>query len=408
MTSKFVRGLLFVATFFAAASARAESGQGRVGEWKLLWRAAETDAGVNVFRASMGPGVEFPIRARVLERLEGTRLVFFDADGNATSEIALRDGEHAMAAEDGSAHLLWSADSVRSRDNIYRFYRHGNPEPEWDAVAAGVPLLFAPDGSFFVIAVPDTALDRFQRAWLEPGGRVRVVDAGGDVRGEMPILPTYVRLTGDRKRIALLHPGELVVLRRDGVLDWTAELPIDAVVAREGHSQLEAAGGRIIATGTGPIPPEESPARTLHSERRGTLRAFTDGGKLLWKIDQDDADVLWFQISLALSNDGDALATFYADARENRVRLFDAETGQRIWERTTSRHPGTSCLSVSPDGQLVVLAHGDLRTHVVAWDREGNLAWEGELPFSAQVVRVAARGLLVAQRWVVQVTAGPG
>jgi WD40 repeat protein len=144
----------------------------------------------------------------------------------------------------------------------------------------------------------------------------------------------------------------------------------------------------------------------MHETRRGTLRAFTDEGRLLWNIDQDDTDLLWFQISLALSRDGETLATFYTDARDVRVRLFDAGTGRQVWERTTSRRSGTSCLSVSPDGQLVVLAHGDVRTSVTAWSREGDVVWEGEIPLTARVARIEAHGLLVASQWVVQLTPG--
>jgi hypothetical protein len=310
-------------------------------------------------------------------------------------------------ADDGSARLVWSADSLRSRNSVFRYYRGENPEPEWQASAPGEPMLFAPDGSLFVLAAPDTVADRFQRVALETTGRVQVVDSKGSVRGEMPILPTYARFTGDGKRIALMHPGELVVLRRDGVLDWQAELPIDAVVAREGHSQLEAAGGKIVATGTGAVPAQEGQLR-LGTDRRGTLRAFTDEGRPLWKIDQNESDLLWFQISLALSRDGGTLATFFADARDIRVRLFDADSGQQVWERTTPRRMGTSCLSISPDGQLIVLAFGDQRTYIVAWDREGTVVWEGDVPFPSRVARIGPQGLLVAQRWIVQLTPGQG
>ena len=69
---------------------------------------------------------------------------------------------------------------------------------------------------------------------------------------------------------------------------------------------------------------------------------------------------------------------------------------------------GTACLSISPDGQLVVLAFGDQRTYVVAWDREGSVVWEGDLPLSGRVVRIGPQGLLVAQRWIVQLTPGQG
>jgi outer membrane protein assembly factor BamB len=231
---------------------------------------------------------------------------------------------------------------------------------------------------------------------------VQVVDASGDVRGEMPILPVYVRLTGDGRRIAMLHPGELVVLRRDGVLDWSAPVPIDALIAREGHSQLEAAGGRIVVSGTGKVPAEESSDVAFRAQRRGTLRCFTDSGSPLWRTDQGESDALWFQISLALSQDGETLATFHSSTQKVLVQVFDAATGETLWTASAPRRPGTSCLSVSADGQLVALTHADLRTWVTAWSHEGAVVWEGEIPYTARVVRVGAGGLLVADRWIVR------
>lgn len=386
----------------AAPAAALETGAGRVGTWTLVWRITEMGKDVNVFRSLMAEDLRFPFRARVLEHGSGSRVLLFDADGDVEGEILLEPGERALVAEDGSAHLVWRADPLRARESEYRFYRAGNPEPAWDAVARGEPMLFAPDGSLFVIASPDTSLDRFQRAWLEPGGRVQIVDADGNVRGELPILPAYVRLTGDGQRIAVLHAGELVVLNRNGVLAWSEPVPIDAVVTREGHAQLEAAGGRIVVSGTGQIVQPESDGLQLRPERRGTLRVFTDEGRLLWKSEQPDDDELWFQISVALSADGRTLATFHATGREVVVLAYDTDSGEKLWEARVPRRAGTSCLSVSPQGQLVTLAHGDLRTHVMVWSREGDVLWEGEVPYSSRVARMEANGLLVAERWMVR------
>ena len=397
-----VLGAVLVISAVAAPLARADSGQGTVGSWSLVWRITETDEGTNLFRQTVGPGPVFPFRARLVDRIEGRRIVLFDDDGSIDGEIALAADERAAVAEDGSAYLVWRPEPLRARHFEYRFHRVDNPEPVWDAVAPGEPAFFAPDGSLFAIAAPDTAVDRFQRAWLAPGGRVQIVGASGDIRGEMPILPAYVRMTGDGRRIAMLHREELVVLGRDGVLDWSAAVPIDALVPREGHSQLEAAGGRIVVSGTGQLPPERSRGLGLHGSRRGTLRVFSDDGRPLWKIDQEDEHSLWFQISLALSDDGETLATFHSTGREILVRVFEGATGQTLWQTAAPRQHGTSCLSVSPDGQWIVLTHGDLRTGVEAWNREGDRVWHGEIPYPARVVRMGANGLLVADRWIVR------
>jgi outer membrane protein assembly factor BamB len=171
-------------------------------------------------------------------------------------------------------------------------------------------------------------------------------------------------------------------------------------VAREGHSQLEAAGGRIVVCGTGAIAAEEGGRPVLHSERRGTLRAFTDGGTLLWKHDQGEEDHLWFQIALAMSEDGGTLATFHSDERQTIVRLYEAATGELVWERATPRRGGAACLSVSADGQVIVLCCGDARTWVTAWNREGTPIWEGEIPLPSRLARIGPHGLLVSERWI--------
>ena len=84
------------------------------------------------------------------------------------------------------------------------------------------------------------------------------------------------------------------------------------------------------------------------------------------------------------------------------VRAWDASTGERLWTRRESRHTGVRCVSMTPDGQLVALTHGESRTRVKAWDREGNPVWEGTIPYSSRTPELAAGGLLVAERWIVR------
>ena len=97
-----------------------------------------------------------------------------------------------------------------------------------------------------------------------------------------------------------------------------------------------------------------------------------------------------------------AVAPLADTSREILVQLFDAATGTQIWQESAPRRPGTSCLSVSPDGQLVALVHADLRTQVILWSREGTVVWEGELPLASRAPRLGANGLLVADRWIVR------
>lgn len=375
-----------------------EGGKGTLGEWQLAWRYDELGNGYTDFREVMGPDEPFPRGAGVISVGRERTVVFFDETGKIVDRIKLGEDEDALAAEDGSAYLRWSEDPVAHPVLHYRYFRRGATEPEWEAASTGEPLFFAPDGSLFVAAAADTGRDGFHRALMQPGGSTQVVDAGGHVLGELPIRPTYVRLTGDRARIALLHPEELVVLRANGRIDWTAHIPVDALLQREGLSQLEAAAGLIVVTGTG----EAEGSTVLRPKRRGTIRTFDDTGRLLWVVDQPDSSALWFQVSCALSPDGGTLATFHTDERELVVQVWDARTGAPLWRRTLPRQSGARCLSVAPRGELIVLASGELRTAVLAWDREGTVVWEGTLPFPFRPASVGANGLLASERWMVK------
>jgi outer membrane protein assembly factor BamB len=378
-----------------------ETGSGTIGEWTVAWKYDEMGGnGRSDFRLVMGPDRPFPYGANVISVGRERTLVFFDDGGRIVSRIELGEDEDALAAEDGSAYLRWTDDPLSRPVLHYRYFRRDQLEPDWEASATGEPLLLAPDGSLFVCAAADTGHDGFARALVQPSGTTQVVDAAGHVLGEYPILPTYVRLTGDHARIAMLHSEELVVLRANGHIDWTAHVPVDAILLREGLSQLEAAAGLIVVTGTG----ETEDSTVLKPKRRGTIRAFDDAGRVQWIVDQPDTAALWFQVSCALSPDGGTLATFHTDEREIVVQAWDARSGAPLWRRTLTRQTGSRCLSVAPQGELVVLASGDLRTSVVAWDREGTEVWEGTLPFPFHDPRITADGLLVSPRWMVKLT----
>jgi hypothetical protein len=397
--SMLVLMMLLVPALLPAPLARAQDGgRALVGEWTLLWRQSGLDEDMNRFREHVVEDVEFPIRSRTVQRGHDNRLVYFNRYGNVIGELVLAPGEQAMASEDGSVHLLWSPDAGHPNVSNFRFYRTENPEPEWEATAAGEPVVLAPDGSFFVLAAPDPEFDGFDRLITDEGGSVQIVGAQGDVRGELPFHPTYVVLTSDAKRVALLHLEELVVLGSDGRLDWNVPVPVDALIRREGRSQLEAGGGYIVVCGTG----ERAGTGTFRAERRGTIRAFRDDGTPAWSVDQPDDEPLWFQLSASLSPDGSTLATFHSDSREIVVQAWDMPTGRRLWRRTTPRRTGGRCLSVARRGELVVLTHGDFRTLVVAWDREGTVVWEGVLPFDSRTSRVGDHHLLSSAHWIVR------
>jgi hypothetical protein len=57
---------------------------------------------------------------------------------------------------------------------------------------------------------------------------------------------------------------------------------------------------------------------------------------------------------------------------------------------------------VARQGSLIVLTHGDFRTLVVAWDREGTVVWEGVLPFDSRTSRIGDDNLLNSAQWIVR------
>ena len=378
----------------------AEPGPGSIGDWTLVWRL-EAGNEVNLFRAEMGDAVPFPYRSRVVrDAAFGYRVVLLDPDGNSEEEFPLDPGEQIRLADDAASWLRWSQDPAHGSFSQFRFFRRGDPEPVWEATAPGEPVLFAPDGSLFVLASEDSARDLYQRVSLERAGRTQLVGAGGEVRAELPVRPIFASLTGDGGHLVLFVDEELLVLTREGTLAWTAKVPIDHLIARDGHGLLQAKGGRIAVAGTGEKGSGEPSGWSVHPNRVGRIRVLDEAGRLMWKVDQPEDEPLWFQITPCLSQDGTSLVTVHSEASDVVVRAWDAKTGERLWTRRESRHAGVRNVSMTPDGQLVAVTHGDIRTRVKVWDREGNLVWEGTIPYSSRTPGLAPGGLLVAERWI--------
>jgi len=400
-----MRPLLVSIVFACAAAASvvgAESGAGSLGDWALVWRF-ESGIEVNRFRAEMGDSVPFPFRSRIVrDASSGDRIVLLDPDGNSEEEFSLDPGEQIRVAHDAASWLRWSRDPVRGGLSQFRYFRRGDPEPVWEAMADGEPVLFAPDGSLFVLTSEDSSRDLYQRVSLERTGRTQLVGAGGEVRAELPVRPIFASLTGDEGHLVLFVDNELFVLTREGTLAWTAKLPIDQLIARDGHGLLQAKGGRIAIAGTGEKEPVGSSAWSVHPNRVGRIRVLDEAGRLLWKADQPEDEPLWFQITPCLSEDGTALVTVHSEASDVIVRAWDMETGEPIWMRRESRHAGVRNVSMTPDGQFVAVTHGEIRTRVKVWDREGDLVWEGTVPYSSRTPELATGGLLVAERWIVK------
>ncbi|MDP6461415.1 MAG: hypothetical protein QGH59_06500, partial [Gemmatimonadota bacterium] len=59
-------------------------------------------------------------------------------------------------------------------------------------------------------------------------------------------------------------------------------------------------------------------------------------------------------------------------------------------------------LSISPDGELIVLVRGDVKPQVYAWSRDGALEWDGILPFQTRFGRMAGTDLLLLDHHIVR------
>ncbi|HMB70781.1 MAG TPA: hypothetical protein VKU85_15810, partial [bacterium] len=145
----------------AAAAVAQDAGRGTIGEWELLWAAPHSGHETN--RWAESTELEFPYHVQITGRGDERHLALYDEAGHLSGTIRLAPDESAMASADGGAYLIWSADPASTRLFHYRYYRIGEPEPNWEASSPGEPRMIAPDGSYFVIASAETGRDAFQR-----------------------------------------------------------------------------------------------------------------------------------------------------------------------------------------------------------------------------------------------------
>jgi hypothetical protein len=387
----------------AAAHAAIEGGAGEVGKWELVWRYDEANGVRNEFASMRAQGYSFPVAWRELRDTRGHRLQFYDDRGESGLVVALAPDERAIASEDGKAWVILAPDSADTQTSRIRYFRESPDRPTWQAFAPGDPLLFAPYGDALVLGTRVESRDRFSRVVDARGGRVQVLGGeSGVALGELPILPAFARAAADGRKLALLHDHELFLLGMNGKLEWKRDVPVDNLVARGGLSQLAAGGDLIAVCGTGDEPDPRGLAGTLHPEREEHLIVFDLAGRVVWELDDLESDELRFHYSCALSPDGSMLATMQDAEGAGIVTLYDARTGSQIAEHRVRRQPASRMLSVAIGGELTALVSGDLRTGVVAWDREGKLVFQGMLPFRCQFARIHEGGLLVAEHWVVR------
>lgn len=392
--------MVVLATTFALAAPVTDA-PAASSAWSLLW-SIDPSRPANAYVG--GPDdLGFPIRHRVLTDAEGDALVFFDDRGERRERVALNPAEDLLVAEDGSAWVTWTRNLMQRSVSTFRYYRRGVAEPVWEASALGRPILMSSDGTLFVVAANDAARDEFGRVNPEGGGQMQIVDASGQVRVELPLVPRAACFTGDESRIVVLANRELLALDRAGTVAWGARVSVDQSVRRGGQTPLAAARNRIVVAGTGAR--QEAHDAAFHAERRGEIFAFDDGGGQVWTEQQGGDEGLWFQLAPAISTDGRTVATLHSDGGFLHVRARDGESGQVLWAERVSRETGKRHLSVSPDGEYVALTHGSHVTRGKVWSRAGELVWSGQIPLASDRPVLRADGLLIADRWIVRLAA---
>jgi outer membrane protein assembly factor BamB len=372
-------------------------------ECTTVWKISEAEGLQNRFREILGGEAEFPMEWCRFSTASSDQVFFLDDDGEADWRFDLDAEESVMVSQDGSTHLVWSKDPANPALHVLAYFRRGKEVPEWSAPARGEPVLLSRDGSVFVLAHLREEGARFGA--VEAPGDLQVVGSGGEVLGDLPIYPIACNFTSGGERVLLLHEQELMVLTRQGRVDWQTRVPIDNLASRLGMHQLATGPGIVVVAGTGHHP-RGSRATPLTPGRLGVLQAYSESGKLLWQHEQSPEEDLWFQITAAVSPDGSRVTTCHSTSKALGVRQYDATTGELLWERTARRGSGFRSLSMSQE--LTVLAHSEVQTHAVAWDNEGNLVWDGIILLSARLPKIREGNLLVGEHWVVRLDLEPG
>ena len=380
-----------------------ESGVGNPGKWVVVWRYDEANGIRTEFEQLHKEGNSFPFRWRQLNDTRGNRLQFLDEVGAEDRRIELAPGERALASEDGSAWIILSPDVSLRDSHILHFFRQDSSEHLWEAYTGGDPVLLANDGSVLLLAAHEENQDRSSRRIPNGAGRLQLIGGeAGEIRGELPIYPTFARMSSDGQRVVLLQDNELVVLQTNGRIAWKTDVPLDNMIARERLSHLATASDLIVVCGTGEETSSSEFFDTLHPRRREELLVFNMSGKLLWDGGEIGNLELRFSSACAISPDGSTIATLRDTDRDQIVTAYEARTGEKLFEQRVRRSSGTRDLSVSPRGELICLAFGDSRTAISAWNRKGNLVFAGILPLRSTDVTAYAGDLLTSEQWVVR------
>jgi len=373
------------------------------GSWDVVWRYDEAIGVVTDFKRLSSEGHPFPFTWKHWNDTRGNRLQFLNEIGAEIERIDLGPGENAWVSDNAQGWIIVSPDPTAAGSHIIHSYRRGSRQPLWEAFTAGDPLLFSGDGDALVLATRDEHYDRMSRLILDGRGRLQVIAGeSGVIRGELPIYPTFVRSTGDGQGIALLHDRELFVLKMDGRLAWKTDVPLDNMVAREGLSHLATASDLIVVCGTGEEASPRGLFNSIHPRRHENLLVFNTSGRLLWQGDALETEVLRFNFACAISPDGSTIATIRDTERDQMITIYEARTGEKISEHHVKRRSGSRTLSLTPGGELTCLASSDMRTGLTAWNRNGDIVWDGVLPLRSMGASVHAGNLLVAEQWIVR------
>jgi WD40 repeat protein len=242
-------------------------------------------------------------------------------------------------------------------------------------------VVFSPDSSKAYVAVNSRLVRVFDaksgaRTELKLARRVRREAADSEPVDDDEESPASIDLSSDGKLIALGGPQSLRVCDATGAVLYELKNDLekrdfddeDRLAPENGYAfaRFSPDGGRLaVATS------DRGKELRLHDAR---------SGELLRTIELKDRAV-----QFAFSRDGAHLA---ASERDHTVRLYDVETGKRVWEHTVElKNPYenyTSSIVFSPDGSQIAVGATDHRIYIlnaVAGERRGALVGHAWYPW---------------------------
>ncbi len=327
-----------------------------------------------------------PLPAGALLRLGTSR---FRAP-SGVAEMALSPDEKTLVTM-GDQLIAWDAATGRERWRASaKDYGYRPPGASYGVRA----LAFAPDGSrFFAPGRPGEVI-----AWETSSGRreivripsIRAMRADDRDARSIDVAP-------DGRKLALGDASGVVVCNLDGKVLYRVPNGLARLFGGprpfDNNDRLTFAGDYALAR----FSPDGKRLAVISCIRPKEIRLLdAETGRERRKI-----ALTARLVRMAFSPDGRRIA---ATERDSSVRLYDAETGDRIWSRViplnNPRENYTSAIAFAPDGRTIAVASTDHLIHLIdAKDGEDRAQLVGHRWYPWAVAFAAKGSLLYSSGW---------